>query len=143
METTVDKSGNACKRITIEEANTSEQDGLLTIKKHTQVDNPASFAASALTRTLTYNYVYALHALLLVMPHWLCFDWSMGCVPLVTGWSDARNAASLLLWLFLAASAYQALASPSVRQRRSVPTSVFFRFGTRLIVAIRSVLAGT
>ena len=83
-----------------------------------KVDNPASFSTSLVTRILTYNYVYSIHALLLVLPHWLCFDWSMGCIPLVTSPWDLRNLASLSLWIFISSSTYQALFSSNAQQRR-------------------------
>ena len=84
-----------------------------------RVDNPASFSSSLITRVLTYNYIYSVHALLLVLPHWLCFDWSMGCIPLVESVLDPRNVASLFFWFLLLSAAFKALFSPSPQQRRS------------------------
>ena len=83
-----------------------------------RVDNPASFDPHLSTRTLTYHYVYSLHALLLLWPHWLCFDWSMGCVPLVHTLTDPRNFASVILWSILLSAIFKALFSSSSRQRR-------------------------
>lgn len=107
-----------------------------------RVDNPASFAESLMTRTLSYNYIYSTHALLLIWPHWLCFDWSMGCIPLVQQVTDPRNLASLLFWLFLISASFKALFSSSEKQRRyltlglalmAIPflpaTNIFFRVG--------------
>jgi hypothetical protein len=85
-----------------------------------RVDNPASFDPHIATRTLTYHYIYSLHALLLLWPHWLCFDWSMGCIPLIHTWTDPRNLASILLWTILLSGVFKALFSPSSRQRRYV-----------------------
>ena len=82
------------------------------------VDNPASFSPLLVTRILTYNYIYSINALLLILPHWLCFDWSMGCIPLVTNWSDMRNLAPVVLWALLLSAAYQALFSRCFKQRR-------------------------
>ncbi|KAF6204294.1 hypothetical protein GE061_002634 [Apolygus lucorum] len=48
-----------------------------------KVDNPASFADGLLTRFINHNYIYSLNAWILLCPEWLCFDWSMGCVPLI------------------------------------------------------------
>lgn len=49
---------------------------------------------------LNYNYIYALNSWLLLCPDWLCFDWSMGCVPLVSG-LEGRVLGVLAFWLFL------------------------------------------
>uniref|UniRef100_A0A1B6KLG0 dolichyl-phosphate-mannose--protein mannosyltransferase n=1 Tax=Graphocephala atropunctata TaxID=36148 RepID=A0A1B6KLG0_9HEMI len=54
------------------------------------VDNPASFLDSLPLRALNYVYIYALNVWLLVCPEWLCFDWSMGCVPLILAPNDSR-----------------------------------------------------
>jgi len=94
-----------------------------------RVDNPASFDPHLTTRTLTYHYVYSLHALLLLWPHWLCFDWSMGCIPLVHTLTDPRNIAAALLWTVLLLAVFKALFSPSSRQRRySLFTQLLFKF---------------
>ncbi|KAI8503879.1 Protein O-mannosyl-transferase tmtc4 [Branchiostoma belcheri] len=65
------------------------------------VDNPAAFAKELTTRVLTHNYIYALNAWLLFFPWWLCFDWSMGCVPLLHSLGDPRILAPIVLWLGL------------------------------------------
>lgn len=54
-------------------------------------DNPASFSPHWLTRGLTYAYLCALNLWLLFCPSRLCFDWSMGSIPLLESWSDTRN----------------------------------------------------
>lgn len=38
---------------------------------------------------------------LLFHPWWLCFDWSMGCVPLVSRLSDPRLLAAVIFWACL------------------------------------------
>ncbi|XP_060516972.1 protein O-mannosyl-transferase TMTC4 [Cylas formicarius] len=63
-----------------------------------KTDNPAAFADEFYVRILTYNYIYSLNALLLLWPQWLCFDWSMGCVPLIYDISDYRVIQVLLFW---------------------------------------------
>ena len=63
-------------------------------------DNPASFSAP-LTKFLSYNYIYYVNALLMVMPSKLSYDWQMGSIPLVHQFSDVRNTFSLLLWAIL------------------------------------------
>ena len=46
---------------------------------------------------LNYNYLYFINAWILVNPWWLCFDWSMGCIPVINSIYDWR----LLLVIFL------------------------------------------
>ncbi|XP_043271664.1 protein O-mannosyl-transferase TMTC4-like isoform X2 [Venturia canescens] len=50
------------------------------------VDNPAAFVDNFFDRVVNYNYIYCLNLWLLICPEWLCFDWSMGCIPLITGY---------------------------------------------------------
>ncbi|XP_014681388.1 PREDICTED: transmembrane and TPR repeat-containing protein 4-like [Priapulus caudatus] len=64
-------------------------------------DNPAAFSPSLLTRFINYNYLYTLNAWLLLNPTWLCFDWSMGCVPLIESVWDPRILAVLVFWAVL------------------------------------------
>ncbi|XP_018569656.1 transmembrane and TPR repeat-containing protein 4-like [Anoplophora glabripennis] len=64
----------------------------------TSIDNPAAYSSSLFTRIFTYNYLYILNFLLLLWPEWLCFDWSMGCVPLIETISDARIIFVILFW---------------------------------------------
>ncbi|XP_023288880.1 transmembrane and TPR repeat-containing protein 4 isoform X3 [Orussus abietinus] len=65
------------------------------------VDNPSSFIDSLFFRVLNYYYIYCLNLWLMVCPIWLCFDWSMGCVPLITGFNDVRLLAVVILWIIL------------------------------------------
>ncbi|XP_045530066.1 protein O-mannosyl-transferase TMTC4 [Pieris brassicae] len=53
-------------------------------------DNPAAFANNSFTRIATHNYIYFINTLLLVWPQWSCYDWSMGCIPLIQDCSDFR-----------------------------------------------------
>ncbi|CAG0925291.1 unnamed protein product, partial [Notodromas monacha] len=64
-------------------------------------DNPAAFADSLITRFLSRNYLFALNAWIMILPVWLCFDWSMGCVPLVSDYRDPRVLAVFVFWVFL------------------------------------------
>ncbi|XP_043786815.1 protein O-mannosyl-transferase TMTC4-like isoform X2 [Apis laboriosa] len=66
------------------------------------VDNPASFMPNIFLRMLNYSYIYCLNIWLLICPEWLCFDWSMGCVPLINS-NDKRIIFVLLFWLILSA----------------------------------------
>lgn len=108
----------------------------------TEVDNPASFAENIFLRMVNYNYYYCLNAWLLVCPWWLCFDWSMGCVPLIKSAADWRMIWLLLLWCILLGLINQALCSPDIQRRRTltlalvllvVPflpaSNIFFRVG--------------
>ncbi|XP_012529196.1 protein O-mannosyl-transferase TMTC4 isoform X2 [Monomorium pharaonis] len=65
--------------------------------KFQSVDNPASFMDNTLLRILNYNYIYCLNMWLLICPVWLCFDWSMGCVSLITSY-DYRILVIIIFW---------------------------------------------
>ncbi|XP_042323570.1 protein O-mannosyl-transferase TMTC1 isoform X4 [Sceloporus undulatus] len=60
-------------------------------------DNPASFSPYLLTRFLTYSYLLAFNAWLLLAPITLCYDWQVGSIPLVESVWDVRNFATILL----------------------------------------------
>ncbi|XP_030057204.1 protein O-mannosyl-transferase TMTC4 [Microcaecilia unicolor] len=92
----------------------------------TEVDNPASFADSILIRALNYNYYYSLNAWLLLCPWWLCFDWSMGCIPLIKSVSDWRIIALAALWFCLIGLIYQALCSEDSHKRRILSLGLGF-----------------
>jgi len=65
-------------------------------------DNPAAFYPHRATQISTFLYLYAFNAWLLICPAWLCFDWAMGCIPLVHLQSfplDDWRYASILLFL--------------------------------------------
>lgn len=66
--------------------------------KFQPVDNPASFMNNIFFRILNYNYIYCLNMWLLICPVWLCFDWSMGCISLITGY-DYRIFVVIIFWL--------------------------------------------
>ena len=53
-------------------------------------DNPAAFQTSLWLRIANRSYQYALHTWIMFAPDWLCFDWAMGCVPLIESWKDLR-----------------------------------------------------
>eukprot|EP00061_Rhincodon_typus_P017666 g46459.t1 len=90
----------------------------------TEVDNPASFADSALVRAINYNYYYSLSTWLLVCPWWLCFDWSMGCLPLIKSIGDIRLFAPLILWIFLIGIMFQALFSTNTDEKRILVSGI-------------------
>ncbi|XP_041974210.1 protein O-mannosyl-transferase TMTC4-like isoform X2 [Aricia agestis] len=64
------------------------------------IDNPAAFSESFFSRVATYNYIYFLNAVLLLWPHWLCYDWSMGCIPLIKDFQDYRLLFVVLLYIY-------------------------------------------
>uniref|UniRef100_A0A2A4K6I1 dolichyl-phosphate-mannose--protein mannosyltransferase n=2 Tax=Heliothis virescens TaxID=7102 RepID=A0A2A4K6I1_HELVI len=53
-------------------------------------DNPAAFANTPFSKVATYNFIYLLNLLLFIWPQWLCYDWSMGCIPLIESVTDSR-----------------------------------------------------
>ncbi|CAG2105928.1 unnamed protein product [Medioppia subpectinata] len=64
-------------------------------------DNPSSFEESFYIRFINFNYIYAINAWILLYPDWLCFDWSMTCIPLIKTIYDYRIAFIPLLWITL------------------------------------------
>lgn len=32
---------------------------------------------------VNYSYIYLINVWIMICPVWLCFDWSMGCIPLI------------------------------------------------------------
>ena len=71
-------------------------------------DNPASFSTSRLTRVLTYLHLCSMNAWLLLSPSRLCFDWSMGSIPLVESWQDHRNISTATFFLLFSIIAMRA-----------------------------------
>ena len=65
------------------------------------VDKMTVLCCFDLLQILNYNYLYAINAWLLLNPTWLCFDWSMGCVPVITSLADIRLLAVVALWIFV------------------------------------------
>uniref|UniRef100_A0A915K750 DUF1736 domain-containing protein n=1 Tax=Romanomermis culicivorax TaxID=13658 RepID=A0A915K750_ROMCU len=47
---------------------------------------------------LNYNYLYALNLWLLINPCSLCYDYSMGCIPVINGPWDVRIIIVLFMW---------------------------------------------
>ncbi len=66
--------------------------------KFQEQDNPAAFLQSRHLRMLNRAYQYCLNLWLCLAPDWLCFDWAMGCIPLIVNpMSDPRTLA-VLTW---------------------------------------------
>lgn len=64
-------------------------------------DNPAAFASDKWTRILTQNYLYALNCFLLLLPDWLCFDWSFNSIDLIRNFEDLRVIFIVIFYTFL------------------------------------------
>lgn len=81
------------------------------------LDNPASFMDSFLLRIINYNYIYWINFWILLCPHWLCFDWSMGCIPVIYG-LDRRIIFVILLWLLIGSFIYTIVIEENKRLSR-------------------------
>ncbi|KAL3196143.1 hypothetical protein MRX96_045316 [Rhipicephalus microplus] len=79
------------------------------------MDNPASFSSTSATRLLTYSYLCAFNAWLVLCPHTLSYDWQMGSIPLVTSPSDCRNLATLALLASLLTLGWRALTTIKIK----------------------------
>lgn len=69
-------------------------------------DNPIAFADDQHTRILTQNYLYVLNFFLLIMPDWLCFDWSFDSIELIQSFSDFRIWFVAIFYMFMIATIY-------------------------------------
>ncbi|KAM3966715.1 LOW QUALITY PROTEIN: protein O-mannosyl-transferase Tmtc4 [Aphomia sociella] len=66
--------------------------------KHT--DNPTAFSNDIFTKVVTYSYIYFLNSLLFIWPQWLCYDWSMGCIPLINNVLDYRIILIIFMYVY-------------------------------------------
>lgn len=73
---------------------------------------------------INYNYLYAINAWLLIVPQWLCFDWSMGCVPLINSLSDPRMLCIVGLWTVLLVLIAYCVFGKSLPNKRYVLTTL-------------------
>ncbi|XP_036376086.1 protein O-mannosyl-transferase TMTC1-like [Megalops cyprinoides] len=89
-------------------------------------DNPASFSPHLLTRFLTYCYLLAFNAWLLLAPIVLCYDWQVGSIPLVESLWDVRNIAALLLGMVVVCLCLHCLTSVQRPERREVLVGLLF-----------------
>ncbi|EDW80903.1 uncharacterized protein Dwil_GK11776 [Drosophila willistoni] len=55
-----------------------------------EVDNPIAHNEHILTRVLSQQYLLVMNLWLMLCPQWLCYDWALGCVKLVTSIWDLR-----------------------------------------------------
>ena len=65
-------------------------------------EKPIVYYFITLCRILSFSNLYYFNAWLLLSPSSLCCDWTLGSIPLVTSFSDVKNAWSLLLYSSLA-----------------------------------------
>uniref|UniRef100_T1ITR6 dolichyl-phosphate-mannose--protein mannosyltransferase n=1 Tax=Strigamia maritima TaxID=126957 RepID=T1ITR6_STRMM len=64
----------------------------------TKFDNPSAVAPTPV-RYMTYNYLLAVNAWLLLFPHNLCCDWTMGTIPCLESALDPRHLATVGFYL--------------------------------------------
>ncbi|KAL1466352.1 hypothetical protein MTO96_026745 [Rhipicephalus appendiculatus] len=80
-----------------------------------EMDNPASFSSMRTTRLLTYSYLCAFNAWLLLCPSTLSYDWQMGSIPLVTSPFECRNLATMAILALLLALGWRALTTSKTK----------------------------
>ncbi|XP_017872545.1 PREDICTED: transmembrane and TPR repeat-containing protein CG5038 [Drosophila arizonae] len=68
------------------------------------VDNPIAHNEQLLTRGLSQQYLYVVNFWLMLCPQWLCFDWALGCINLVTSIWDMRLQGVIAFYSFLIVS---------------------------------------
>ncbi|XP_053108467.1 protein O-mannosyl-transferase TMTC1 isoform X2 [Hemicordylus capensis] len=89
-------------------------------------DNPASFSPYLLTRFLTYSYLLAFNAWLLLAPVTLCYDWQVGSIPLVESIWDVRNLATILMAAVLLLLGLHCLVAFKKLEHREVLVGLLF-----------------
>ncbi|CAG01912.1 unnamed protein product, partial [Tetraodon nigroviridis] len=82
-------------------------------------DNPAADSPLFLTRALTFLYLPAANAWLLLCPDRLSFDWSMDAVPLVRSLADWRNLQTAVFYLGFTLLALCGLRSPACKAKET------------------------
>ncbi|XP_071278491.1 protein O-mannosyl-transferase TMTC1 isoform X1 [Agelaius tricolor] len=89
-------------------------------------DNPASFSPYLLTRFLTYSYLLAFNAWLLLAPITLCYDWQVGSIPLVESIWDVRNLATVFLLLVMTLLSLHCVAAFKKLEHKEVLVGLLF-----------------
>ncbi|XP_067669519.1 protein O-mannosyl-transferase TMTC4-like [Haliotis asinina] len=87
-------------------------------------DNPHSFVNGSVSKILNYNYLYAINTWLLLNPWWLCCDWSMGCIPVITSLVDPRTLFVIALWTAFGVLFYYCCRGEMNRDQRILITSL-------------------
>ncbi|KAK0426201.1 hypothetical protein QR680_009582 [Steinernema hermaphroditum] len=92
--------------------------------RFSKLDNPAAFHEDLPVRVANYFYQYLINLWLLIFPRDLCFDYSMGCIPLITSLRDPRL-------LFFATYPVLGASLLLLKERLSVPefSLAFFSLG--------------
>uniref|UniRef100_A0A8C1S8E3 dolichyl-phosphate-mannose--protein mannosyltransferase n=1 Tax=Cyprinus carpio TaxID=7962 RepID=A0A8C1S8E3_CYPCA len=86
-------------------------------------DNPAADSPHFLTRVLTFLYLPAVNAWLLLCPDKLSFDWSMDAIPLLRSITDWRNLQSVLFYSGFALLSWFGLRNPSLQSSKISDTN--------------------
>ncbi|NXJ59575.1 TMTC1 protein, partial [Rostratula benghalensis] len=89
-------------------------------------DNPASFSPYLLTRFLTYSYLLAFNAWLLLAPITLCYDWQVGSIPLIESIWDVRNLATVFLVLVMMLLSLHCIAAFKKLEHKEVLVGLLF-----------------
>ncbi|XP_028748234.2 protein O-mannosyl-transferase TMTC1 isoform X2 [Peromyscus leucopus] len=97
-----------------------------TMPLFSEQDNPASFSPYILTRFLTYSYLLAFNAWLLLAPITLCYDWQVGSIPLVETVWDVRNLATVLLAVAMALLSLHCMAAFKRLEHKEVLAGLLF-----------------
>ena len=77
-------------------------------------------------RFLTYSYLLAFNAWLLLAPITLCYDWQVGSIPLIESVWDARNLATVFLVLVLTLLSLHCIAAFKVTPK-DVQCNILFK----------------
>ncbi|XP_067670556.1 protein O-mannosyl-transferase TMTC4-like [Haliotis asinina] len=85
---------------------------------------PHAFVNGTIYRVLNYNYLYAINIWLLLNPWWLCCEWSMGCIPVITSLADPRILAVIALWTGFGAIVFHCCNESVTHDRRILITSL-------------------
>lgn len=86
-------------------------------------DNPAADSPHFLTRALTFLYLPAVNAWLLLCPDKLSFDWSMDAIPLLRSITDWRNLQSVLFYSGFVLLSWFGLRNPSLQSSKISDTT--------------------
>ncbi|XP_025926176.1 transmembrane and TPR repeat-containing protein 1 [Apteryx rowi] len=85
-----------------------------------------SKAMWAIRRFLTYSYLLAFNAWLLLAPITLCYDWQVGSIPLIESVWDARNLATVFLVLVLMLLSLHCIAAFKKLEHKEVLVGLLF-----------------
>lgn len=89
-------------------------------------DNPHSFVNGSLYRAINYIYLYSINCWLLIHPWWLCFDWSMGCIPVIESLSDWRIPFVILFLLVVSGLLHTSLCGTFSYQKKIITMALAF-----------------